>query len=128
MIKTVSRLLAILLFVLTIVVAVLLSSAWTLVPLEGVALTLHGQTFSLADLHGAQAILFFVLAVAGVVIAVVAALAMIAVGLAVGALGLALGVLTTIGSLALVAAPFALIGWLLWRLVRERPAAIATGP
>jgi hypothetical protein len=33
-----------------------------------------------------------------------------------------------IASLALVAAPFVLIGWLIWRALRARPAPAITGP
>ena len=54
---------------------------------------------------------------------------MVVVGIGFGALGLAFGLLTAAASLALVLSPFALIGWLLWRLFRERPAPIAaSGP
>ena len=50
------------------------------------------------------------------------------VGLGFGAFGLAFGVLTALASLVAVVAPFALIGWLLWRLFRQRPAAMAGRP
>ena len=123
MIKTWMRAVTIALLGLTAFVTVLMALAWTMLPLDGVALRVHGESFSLADLQGTQAVLFFVLAVAAVVIGTLAVLAMIAVGLCLGALGLAVGLLATAGSLALVVAPFALVGWLLWRLLRTRPAA-----
>ena len=129
MIKTLSRALAIGLLVLTVVVTILMAAAWTTLPLDRVALDLHGESFSLADLAGTHAFLFFVGAVAAVVIALVAAFVLTIFGLCLGALGIAIGLVATIGSLALVVAPFALIGWLFWRLLRREPAqAIATGP
>ena len=129
MIKTLSRALAIGLLMLTVVVTILMAAAWTTLPLDRVSLDLHGETFSLADLAGTHAFLFFVGAVAAVAIALVAAFALTVFGLCLGALGIAVGLVATIASLALVVAPFALIGWLLWRLLRGRPApAIATSP
>jgi hypothetical protein len=128
-IKTLSRALAIGLLVLTVVVTVLMAAAWTTLPLDRVALDLHGESFSLADLADTHAFLFFVGAVATVVIALVVAFVFTIFGLCLGALGIAIGLLATIGSLALVVAPFVLIGWLIWRLLRREPArAIATGP
>ena len=50
---------------------------------------------------------------------------MVVVGIGFGALGIAFGLLTAAASVALVLSPFALIGWLLWRLFRERPAPVA---
>ena len=112
---------------LTDVVTVLMAAAWTLLPLDGVAISLHGKTFSLADLHGTQAALSFLLAVDAVVIAPVAVVTMVVVGLGFGALGIAASLLATAASLALAGAPFALIGLLLWRLVRTRPAGVVAG-
>ncbi len=123
MIKIWFRALAIGLLGLTALVTLLMTVAWTMLPPDGVAIRLHGATFSLADLQGGQAALFFLFAVATVVIGSLAVLAMIAIGVCVGALGLAVGVLATASSLALVVAPFALVGWLLWRLLRARPVA-----
>ena len=123
-----SRALATLLLVVTAIVVLLMAMAWTLLPLDNVALTVHGETFSLADLHGTSAVLFFVAAVAVVLAAIVATVFAVLIGLAFGALGLAIGLLATVASLALVAAPFALIVWLIWRAVRTRPAPVITGP
>jgi hypothetical protein len=125
-IKSWSRALAIGLLVLTLFVAVLIATAWFALPLDGVTVTAHGQSFSLADLQGPQIVVAFCIAVAAVVVAIVAALTMVVVGLAFGALGLAFGLLTAAASLAFVLSPFALIGWLLWRLFRERPAAVVS--
>ncbi len=129
MIKSLSRALAIGLLVLTLVVAVLLAMAWAALPLDGITVTVHGETFSLADLNGPRAAVVYLVAVTGVVFAVVASLAMIIVGLGFGALGLAFGLLMAAASLALVVAPFALVGWLIWRLFRHRPtSAVTTHP
>ncbi len=129
MIKLFGRALAILMLLLTLVVAVVLAVAWFTLPLDGIAVTVDGATYSLGELlQGPRAVLVFFVAVVAVVMAVIAALTMVVVGLAVGALGLAFGLVTAAASLALVAAPFALVGWLLWRLFRQRPVAIATAP
>ena len=124
--KSWSRALAIALLVLTLVVAVLITMAWFSLPLDGITVTVEGQTFSLADLQGPQIVVAFCIAVAAVVVAIVAALVMVVVGLGFGALGVAFGLLTAAASLALVLAPLALIGWLLWRLFHDRPAPVAT--
>ena len=126
MIKTWSRALAIALLVLTLFVAVLIATAWFALPLDGVTVTVHGHTFSMADLEGPQIVVAFCIAVAAVVVAIIAALVLVVVGLAFGALGIAFGLLTAAASLALVLTPFALIGWLLWRLFHDRPAPVAT--
>ncbi len=117
MIKTRSRVLAIGLLALTVAVTIVMAAAWTPLPLDRIALDLHGETFSLADLRGSHAFLFFVGAVAAVVSALVAACVLTGFGLGLGALGIGVGLLATIGSLALVAAPFA-----------GRRAALAPGP
>jgi len=112
--------LAVLVLILTLVVAALLATAWTVLPLDSTAITIDGDTFSLADFTGADAVLFFVVAVAALVFALVVALAAGAVGLGLGALGLALGLAVTLGVLTLVASPFLLFVWLLWRGLRTR--------
>jgi hypothetical protein len=124
-IKSWSRALAVALLVLTLLVAALITMAWFSLPLDGITVTVHGQTFSLADLQGPQVALALCIAVAAVVVAIVVALVMVIVGLGFGALGIAFGLLTAAASLALVLSPFALIGWLLWRLFRERPVPVA---
>ena len=123
-----SRAAATLLLVLALVIAALLAAAWTILPLDDIGLTVHGETFSLADLHGTSAVLFFVAVVAAVIFALCAAIVAVVVGLCFGAIGLAIGLVAAIASLALVAAPFVLIGWLVWRALRTRPAPAITGP
>jgi hypothetical protein len=118
-----------LLAVLTVVVSVAMAIAWFALPLEGITVTAGGETYALVDLlHGPRGVVFFFVAVAAVVIAIVAALSMAVVGIGFGALGLVFGLLTALASLVAVAAPFALIGWLLWRYFHRRPAAVATRP
>jgi hypothetical protein len=127
--KSWSRALTIALLILTLLVAVLLTMAWFSLPLEGITVTVDGQTFSLADLQGPQVAVGLCIAVAAVVIAIVVALVMVVAGLAVGALGIAFGLLTAAASLAVVLSPFALIAWLLWRQFHDRPAPVAApGP
>ena len=118
-----------LLAVLTVVVSVAMAIAWFALPLEGITVTTGGETYALVDLlHGPRGVVFFFVAVAAVVIAIVAALSMAVVGIGFGALGLVFGLLTALASLVAVAAPFALIGWLLWRYFHRRPAAVASRP
>ena len=123
--KSWSRALAIALLVLTLVVAVLITMAWFSLPLDGITVSVEGQTFSLADLQGPQLAIGLCIAVAVVVIAIVAALVMVVVGVVVGALGIAFGLLTATASLAVVLSPFALIAWLLWRQFHKGPAPVA---
>jgi hypothetical protein len=123
--KSWSRALAIALLVLTLVVAVLITMAWFSLPLDGITVTVEGQTFSLADLRGPQVAVALSVAVAAVVVAIVVALVAVVVGLVFGALGLAFGLLTAAASLAVVLSPFALIAWLLWRQFHDRPAPVA---
>ncbi len=119
----------ILLLLLTLVVSVVMAVAWFALPLDGITVTMNGESFSLVDLmQGPRGVVFFFLAVAAVVIAIVAALSMVVVGIGFGALGLTFGLLTALASLVVVVAPFALIGWLLWRVFRERPAIVAGRP
>jgi hypothetical protein len=84
---------------------VLITTAWFSLPLDGITVTVEGQTFSLADLQGPQLAVGLCIAVAVVVIAIVAALVMVVVGVVFGALGIAFGLLTAAASLALVLSP-----------------------
>ncbi len=117
------RALTILLLTVTVIVAGLMVAAWSMLPLDRTAVTIEGETFSLADLTGTDAIVFFVIAVAAVVFAVMVAIAAGAFGLGVGALGLALGLAITLAALAFVASPFIVFAWLAWRALRHRPVA-----
>jgi hypothetical protein len=124
-IKPWTRALAVALLVLTGFAAALIATAWFALPLDGVTVTVHGRSFSLGELQGPQTVVAFCIAVAAVVVAIVAVLAVVLVGLGLGALGIAFGLLTAAASVALVLSPFVLIGWLLWRPLRERPAPVA---
>ena len=125
MIASWGRAAAIVLLVLTALVAVLVATVWAALPLDGVSVTVDGETFSFAGLEGPRAAFYFLIAVVAIVVAILATLAIVVVGLALGALGVAFGLLATLASLALVAAPFVLIGWIVWRLLRQRPPAPA---
>ena len=118
------RALTILLLTLTLVVAALMITAWAMLPLDRTAITIDGERFSLADLTGTHAAVAFVIAVAAVVFSLVVAIMAAVFGLGLGAVGLAFGGLVAAGSLALVVAPFALVLWLMWRLVRSRPPTV----
>ncbi len=127
-IKSWGRPLAALLLALAVVIGALVAAAWAILPLDNVSVTWHGDTYSLADLQGTNALLFFIVVVAAVLFALVAAMLAIVVGLGFGAIGMAVGMVAMVASLALVAAPFVLIAWLVWRLLRTRPAPAISGP
>ena len=122
------RALGMLLLVLTLVVIALMATAWALLPLDHTSITIDGDTFSLADLTGGHALMFFVVAVMVVVFALALALAAGAFGLGLGVIGLAFGLIVTLGTLALFAAPFAFVVWLVWRLVRPQPMPVVARP
>jgi hypothetical protein len=116
------RALGIMLLILTLLVAALMVAAWTLLPLDHTSITIDGETYSLADLSGTNVVAFFVITVVVVVFALVAAIGAAVFGLGIGVLGIAFGLVVTVGTLALVASPFALVIWLIWRFVRTRSA------
>ena len=126
--KSWHRAVAIVLLSLTLLVGVLIGIAWATLPLDGLTITAHGQTFALAELHGLRAVVAFCIAVALVMIVIVVAVTLAIVSLGFGVIGMVFGLLTAVASLALVLSPFALIGWLVWRQFRERPSAVATRP
>ena len=124
-----ARALMIVLVVVAAFVAVLIAGAWAVLPLDRVALAIDGATYSLADLHGWDAILAFLAAVVLVVVALVVALCAVVLAMAVGAIGIAIGLLATVASVAVAVAPFVFVGWLIWRLVRrQRPTATVPAP
>jgi len=126
--KSWHRAVAIVLLSLTVLVAALVGIAWAALPLDGVTVSVHGQTFALAELHGLRAAVAFCIAVAVGVILIIVALTLAIVSLGFGVIGMVFGLLTAAASLAFVLSPFALIGWLVWRQFRERPPAVATRP
>jgi hypothetical protein len=118
--KSWTRALAVLLVVVAAFVAVLVAVAWAVLPLDRIALAIDGATYSLADLHGWDVVLAFLAAVAAVVLALVVALGAIVLAMAVGAIGVGVGLLAAVASVVVVVAPFVVVGWLLWRLLRRR--------
>jgi len=126
--KSWHRAVAIVLLSLTVLVAALVGIAWAALPLDGVTVSVHGQTFALAELHGLRAAVAFCIAVAVGVILIIVAFTLAIVSLGFGVIGMVFGLLTAAASLAFVLSPFALIGWLVWRQFRERPPAVATRP
>ena len=117
---------AILLLVLAVVVAAVLAAAWAVLPLDGVTVTIDGETFSPADLSGAQLAAAFAIALVVSLAALIVGALAVAFALVVAALSVGVGVLATAASLALVALPFVLVGWLVWRLFRRPRAGAAT--
>jgi hypothetical protein len=113
----------------TLVVALILGATiaalWLALPLEGTTISIDGETFSLANLSGGELALAFVAAVLASLLALAIGALAAVLGLAAGAIGIGLGILAAVAALALVASPFLLIGWLVWRAVRG-PRAVAT--
>ena len=110
------------LLVLAVVIAAGITLAWNALPLDGTTIWIDGESFSLATLSGGHALAVFAIALIVVLAALVLAALGVVIGLAAAALGIAVGVLATAASLALVASPFLLVGWLVWRAFRK-PAA-----
>ena len=102
--------------------------AWQLPSLQGTisigdsGMTLHGFDDPDGDNAGLAMALAGVAVVAAVLAAVVAAVIAVVVGLGAAVLGLAIALVAVAGSLALVASPLLLVGWLVWRVLRQPPA------
>ena len=75
----------------------------------------------LDDLGGSHAALGIALGTVAVAGALLVAVAAVVVGLAAAVVGVVTAVLAVAGSLLLVASPLIVIGWLVWRVVRQRP-------
>jgi hypothetical protein len=114
--------------ILVLVVAAVALAAWALLPLDHISITVDGETFSLAELTGTHAGAFFVAVFVLVVLALVLALLAGVFGLGLGAIGIAVGLVTTLGTLALIAAPFAFVVWLVWRLAQPQPERVGAHP
>ena len=83
--------------VLVVVIGAAIAVLWLALPLDGTTISIDGESFSLANLSGGELALAFVAAI-----------------------------LASLAALAIVASPFILVGWLVWRAVHRRPSAIAT--
>jgi hypothetical protein len=107
------------LLVLAVLVAAGVTLAWNALPLDGTTIWIDGEHFSLNELSGGHAVAVFAIAFLVALVALVLGVCGILVGLAAAALGIGVGVLATAASLALVASPFLLVGWLVWRIFRK---------
>jgi hypothetical protein len=111
--------------VLVVVIGAAIAALWLALPLDSTTISIDGESFSLANLSGGELALAFVAAIlASLAALAIGALAAV-LGIAAGALGIGLGVLAAVSALAIVASPFLLVGWLVWRAVRRRPQAVA---
>jgi hypothetical protein len=110
--------------VLVVVVAATVAALWLALPLVSTTISIDGESFSLANLSGGELALAFVAAVLASLAALAVGALATALGLAAGALGIGLGLVATVAVLALVASPFLLVGWLVWRAARRRPRAL----
>ena len=112
--------------VLVVVIGAAIAVLWLALPLVGTTISIDGESFSLANLSGGELALAFVAAIlASLAALAIGALAAL-LGVVAGAFGIGLGVLAAVSALAIVASPFILVGWLVWRAVHRRPSAIAT--
>ena len=109
--------------VLVIVVAAIVAALWLALPLVSTTISIDGESFSLAKLSGGELALAFVAAVLASLAALAVGALATALGLAAGALGIGIGLLVTVAVLALLASPFLVVGWLVWRAAR-RPRAL----
>ena len=109
--------------VLVIVVAAIVAALWLALPLVSTTISIDGESFSLANLSGGELALAFVAAVLASLAALAVGALATALGLAAGALGIGIGLLATVAVLALLASPFLVVGWLVWRAAR-RPRAL----
>jgi hypothetical protein len=109
--------------VLVIVVAAIVAALWLALPLVSTTISIDGESFSLANLSGGELALAFVAAVLASLAALAVGALATALGLAAGALGIGIGLLVTVAVLALLASPFLVVGWLVWRAAR-RPRAL----
>jgi len=81
---------------------------------------------SLGDLDGSHAAFGIALGAVAVVGALLVAILAVVVGLAAAVVGIATALIAVAGSLLLVASPLLFIAWLVWLMVRQRPARLAT--
>ena len=110
--------------VLVIVVAAIVAALWLALPLVSTTISIDGESFSLANLSGGELALAFVAAVLASLAALAVGALATALGLAAGALGIGIGLLATVAVLALLASPFLVVGWLVWRAARRPPRAL----
>jgi len=110
--------------VLVIVVAAIVAALWLALPLVSTTISIDGESFSLANLSGGELALAFVAAVLASLAALAVGALATALGLAAGALGIGIGLLATVAVLALLASPFLLVGWLVWRAAHRRPRTL----
>ena len=108
--------------VLVIVVAAIVAALWLALPLVSTTISIDGESFSLANLSGGELALAFVAAVLASLAALAVGALATALGLAAGALGIGIGLLATVAVLALLASPFLVVGWLVWRAARRSRA------
>jgi len=111
--------------VLVVTIGATIAALWLALPLDGTTISIDGESFSLANLSGGELALAFVAAILASLLALAIGALAAVLGLAAGAIGIGLGVLAAVAALAIVASPFLLIVWLVWRAFR-RPRAIAT--
>jgi hypothetical protein len=112
--------------VLVLVIGAAIAVLWLALPLDGTTITIDGESFSLSNLTGGELALAFVAAILASLAALAIGVLAAALGIVAGAIGIGLGVLVAVAALAIVATPFLLVGWLVWRATRRRPDAIAT--
>ncbi|HZV92024.1 MAG TPA: hypothetical protein VFF72_02340 [Caldimonas sp.] len=92
-------------------------------PWPNATFTADGQTLAIGGVAGWHVALALIGVALAVLIGLVVVVLAVAFGLGVAALAVAAVVIAALAALAFVLSPLLVLGWLLWRLVRPRPAA-----
>jgi hypothetical protein len=117
------RALAALFLVSLVLLVALLALVWSALPLEHATISIDGETIALSGIEGWRAALVIAGAIVAVLVAAVVAALAVVFAIGVAALGVIVAMLAVLASIALVASPLILVGWLIWRLVRPAPGA-----
>ena len=126
MIKPILRFLLMLSLIAIVGLGILAAIAWSVWPLDGTTFAIDRESIALSGLQGWHPLAAVAFGVVAAIVGICIAILAVSFALLCTALGLGLALLAVAGSLGLVAAPFLLIGWLVWRLARPRPAPAAS--
>jgi hypothetical protein len=126
MIKSILRFLLTLALIAIVGLGVLAVIAWSVWPLDGTSFAIDREGLTLSGLQGWHPLAAVGFGIVAAVVGICIAILAVSFALVSTALGLGLALLAVAGSLGLVATPFLLVGWLVWRLARPRPMPAAS--
>lgn len=101
-----------------VAVAVALTLAWSILPLDHTTISIDDETVRLSGIEGWHVALVIGAASAAVLIALVVGALAIVFGLLAAAFSIALALAIVIATLALVASPLLIVAWAIWRVAR----------